>query len=180
MNLKCLFVVFGSFFLVPIAAGQHVPENPLPRNENQVVRDVRYELLMLPNAGAFDNITYEVHDGTVTLNGQVVQPSVSSEAENAVAHSNGVRGVVNHIEVLPPLPTDENLRIGEFRSIYQYPGLQKYEIGMEKPIRIIVKNGCVTLEGIVDSDPDRELAGVRAQQVPGILGFSNKLRVVRP
>jgi osmotically-inducible protein OsmY len=126
----------------------------------------------------FDNITYEVNGSTVVLSGQVVQPSLKSAAENAVKGIEGVQGVENHIEVLPASPQDDALRMAEFRSIYEDPQLQKYDLGLLKPIRVVVKNGRVTLEGVVDKEQDRELAGVRAKQVPGTLGVTNNLRIV--
>jgi osmotically-inducible protein OsmY len=67
-----------------------------------------------------------------------------------------------------------------FRSIYQYPSLQKYEMGVQKPIRIIVKNGRVTLEGVVDSQADKDLVGIRAKSVPGTFEVTNNLQVQQP
>jgi osmotically-inducible protein OsmY len=72
---------------------------------------------------------------------------------------------------------DDGLRIGLFRAIYQYAALQKYELGVQKPIRIIVKNGRVTLEGVVDSEADKNLAGLRANGVSGIFSVTNNLQV---
>ena len=136
-----------------------------------------YELLMLPYFGVFDNIAFKVDGGTVTLLGQVVRPSLKSDAENAVKHIEGVDRVDNQIEVLPPSPMDDQIRIAEFRAIYQYPSLQKYELGVQKPIRIIVKGGRVTLEGVVDSETDKNLVNVRANSVPNVFGVTNNLKV---
>ena len=91
----------------------------------------------------------------------------------------GVEKVDNQIEVLPPSPMDDGLRVQLFRAIYQYPSLQKYELGVQKPIRIIVKNGRVTLEGVVDNEGDKNLAGLRANGVPGIFAVTNNLQVVK-
>jgi osmotically-inducible protein OsmY len=74
---------------------------------------------------------------------------------------------------------DDRLRLELFRAIYQYPPLQKYELGVQKPIRIIVKNGHVTLEGVVDSEADKNLVGLRANSVPGIFSVANNLQVVK-
>jgi hyperosmotically inducible protein len=90
----------------------------------------------------------------------------------------GVQHVVNKIEVLPPSPMDDQLRLALYRAIYGFPALEKYAMGVQKPIRIIVKNGHVTLEGVVDSEADKNLAGVRANTVPGIFSVTNNLRVV--
>jgi hyperosmotically inducible protein len=92
----------------------------------------------------------------------------------------GVEKVDNQIEVLPPSSQDDRLRVELFRAIYQYPPLQKYELGVQKPIRIIVKSGRVSLEGVVDSEADKNVAGVRANSVPGIFSVTNNLQVVKP
>jgi hyperosmotically inducible protein len=134
---------------------------------------------MLPYFGVFDNIAFKVDGSNVTLLGQVVRPSLKSDAENAVKHIEGVDKVDNQIEVLPPSAADDRIRIRLFRSIYQYPSLQKYALGVQKPIRIIVKNGHVSLEGVVDSDADKNLAGMRANGVPGTFSVTNNLQVVK-
>ena len=72
---------------------------------------------------------------------------------------------------------DDRIRIRLFRAIYQYPALQKYELGVQKPIRIIVKNGHVTLEGVVDNDADKNLAGIRANGVSSTCVSTNNLAV---
>ena len=108
-----------------------------------------------------------------------MRPVLKSDAENAVKHIEGVEKVDNQIEILPPSTMDDRIRIRLFRAIYQYPGLQKYELGVQKPIRIIVKNGRVTLEGVVDSESDKSLAGVRANSVSGIFSVENNLQVVK-
>jgi hyperosmotically inducible protein len=135
---------------------------------------------MLPYFGVFDNIAYKVDGTTVTLLGQVVRPSLKSDAENVVKRIEGVDRVDNQIEVLPPSPMDDRIRVRLFRAIYQYPSLQKYELGVQKPIRIIVKNGHVTLEGVVDNDGDKNLAGIRANGVSGTFSVTNNLQVVKP
>jgi len=97
-----------------------------------------------------------------------------------VKHIEGVEKVDNQIEILPPSPTDDRLRLRLFRAIYDYPALERYELGVQKPIRIIVKNGRVTLEGVVDSESDKNLAGLRANTVSGIFSVTNNLQVVKP
>ena len=75
---------------------------------------------------------------------------------------------------------DDRLRIQLFHAIYDYEPLQKYALGVQKPIRIMVKNGHVTLEGVVDSEADKNLVGLRANSVPGIFSVANNLQVVPP
>jgi len=150
---------------------------PSAKSQERITREVRHELLMLPWFGVFDNIAFKVDGDTVTLLGQVVRPSLKSDAENAVKHIEGVEKVDNQIEVLPPSPMDDQLRVVLYRAIYGYPALEKYALGVQKPIRIIVKNGRVALEGVVDSEADKNLAGLRANGVPGIFSVANNLRV---
>ena len=167
------------FLLLPVAAFSQNADRSQPsaKSQDRISREVRHELLMLPYFGVSDNIGYRVEGDTVTLIGQVVRPVLKSDAENAVKHIEGVDKVNNQIEVLPPSSTDDRLRLELFRAIYQYPALQKYELGVQKPIRIIVKNGRVTLEGVVDNDTDKNLAEIRAKSVPGIFSVTNNLQV---
>ena len=147
------------------------------KSQERIVKEVRHELLMLPYFGVFDYIAYKVTGPTVTLLGQVVRPTLKSDAENVVKRIEGVEKVDNQIEVLPASPMDDRLRLQLFQAIYQYPALQKYELGVQKPIRIIVKNGRVNLEGVVDSEGDKNLAGMRANGVSGIFSVTNNLQV---
>jgi hyperosmotically inducible protein len=133
---------------------------------------------MLPYFGVFDYIAFKVDGNNVTLLGQVVRPTLKSDSERAVKRIEGVEKVDNHIEVLPPSPIDDRLRLSLYRAIYGYPALEKYALGVQKPIRIIVHNGRVTLEGVVDNDTDRNLAGIRANSIPGIFSVTNNLQVV--
>ena len=170
-----LLVLFATLLtLVTLVAAQDSA-----KSQERITREVRHELLMLPYFGVFDNIAFKVDGSAVTLLGQVVRPTLKSDAENAVKRIEGVEKVDNQIEVLPPSSMDDRLRIALFRAIYQYPSLQKYELGVQKPIRIIVKNGRVSLEGVVDSEADKNLAGLRANTVPGIFSVTNNLQVVK-
>jgi len=176
MRFGLLIVLASCLSLAPLSGVAQSGQQP-SRSQDRVTKEVRHELLMLPYFGVFDSIAYKVDGGTVTLLGQVVRPSLKSDAENAVKHIEGVDRVDNQIEVLPPSPMDDRLRLELFRAIYQFPALQKYELGVQKPIRIIVKNGHVTLEGVVDNEADKNLAGVRANGVPGIFSVTNNLQI---
>ena len=178
---KLLIAVLSIASLASVSAfAQNARDQVSPKSEDRIKREVRHELLMLPYFGVFDNIAYKVEGGTVTLLGQVVRPSLKSDAENSLKHIEGVEKVDNQIEVLPPSSMDDRIRIEEFRAIYQYPALQKYELGVQKPIRIIVKNGRVTLEGVVDSEADKNLVGVRANGVSGVFSVTNNLQIEEP
>src|SRR5450631_256340 len=180
MKLKFPILLLSLFALVTLGAAQDAQrDQPSAKSQERIVKEVRHELLMLPYFGVFVNIAFKVDGYNVTLRGQVVRPSLKSDAENVVKHIEGVEKVDNQIEVLPPSPMDDRIRQRLFRAIYQYSPLQKYELGVQKPIRIIVKNGHVTLEGVVDNDGDKNLAGIRANGVSGTFSVINNLQVVK-
>jgi hyperosmotically inducible protein len=176
MKRKMLVVVVALLSLAALGSTQN-RDQPSTKAQERVVKEVRHELLMLPYFGVFDNIAFKVDGFTVTLLGQVVRPSLKSDAENAVKHIEGVEKVDNQIEVLPTSPMDDRLRMELYRAIYGFPALEKYALGVQKPIRIIVRNGHVTLEGVVDNEADKNFAFVRANGVPGIFSVDNNLRV---
>jgi hyperosmotically inducible periplasmic protein len=160
------------------AQSQGANETLSPESEDRLLREVRHELIMLPYYGVFDTLAYRIDGRTVTLEGQVTQPVIKSDAEKAVKRIEGVEKVVNNIEVLPPSSMDDRIRRAVYRSIYSYGPLFKYG-GMAVPsIHIIVRNGHVTLDGVVDSEADKNVAGIRANQVPGTFKVTNNLRVV--
>jgi hyperosmotically inducible protein len=148
------------------------------KSQDRIIREVRHELLMLPYFGVFDYIAFKVDGDTVTLMGQVVRPTLKSDAESSIKHIEGVEHVNNQIEVLPPSSMDDQIRLRLYRTIYGEPGLEKYALGVQKPIRIIVKNGHVMLEGVVDNQADKDLANIRAKSVPGTFSVDNNLQVV--
>ena len=140
---------------------------------------VRHEIVMLPYLGVFDNVSFRVDNGVVTLFGQVTRPVLKSDAANVVKRLEGVSRVENKIEVLPLSGFDNSIRAREYRTIFGSGSLYRYAMGTNPSIRIIVKNGHVTLEGVVSSEGDRNLAGIRANGVPGVFSVSNQLRVVK-
>ncbi len=175
--MKSKLLVTLTLLLCLVSLGAAAQDMASGKSQERITKEVRHELLMLPYFGVFDNIAYKVDGGTVTLLGQVVRPSLKSDSENAVKRVEGVEKVDNQIEVLPTSPSDDRIRLQLFRAIYGYPALEKYSLGVQKPIRIIVKNGHVTLEGVVDNDGDKNFAGVRANGVPGIFSVTNNLQV---
>ena len=177
MKHRIIFAVVPLLILVCLDSAQ-TQRQPSAKAEERIAKEVRHELLMLPYFGVFDNIGYKVDGYNVALFGQVVRPSLKSDAGNVVKRIEGVEKVDNQIEVLPPSPMDDQLRIALYRAIYSYPALEKYALGVQKPIRIIVKNGHVTLEGVVDSEADKNVAGIRANGVPGSFSVKNNLQVV--
>jgi len=160
---------------------------PLPQERSEglsqkaidrIYKEVHHELVMLPFYGVFDNLAYKVDpDGTVTLIGQVARPVLKSDAENSVKRIEGVEKVVNNIEVLPTSPNDDRIRRSAYRAIYGNSVLSQYQLRAVPPIHIIVKNGQITLEGVVARSMDKQIAGVQANSVHGAFGVTNNLVV---
>jgi hyperosmotically inducible periplasmic protein len=177
MNLISAALVFSIGFLtMPVWA--QTSSHPSPRHIQWVQREVTHKILMLPYYGVFDAIGFKVEDYTVTLFGKVTRPSLKDDAEHAVKRIEGVDRVNNLIEVLPASFFDDDIRRRTFRAIYGYAPLQRYALPPIKPIRIIVDRGHVTLEGLVDSNGDRNLAYIRANGVSGVFSVANHLTVV--
>jgi hyperosmotically inducible protein len=142
---------------------------------DRITKEVRHELITLPFYSVFDNLAYRVDGGKVTLFGQVAQPVLKSDAERVVKKIEGVSSVDNEIEVLPTSINDDRLRRVLFRAIYGKPALSRYAEGAVPPIHIIVKNGNVTLEGVVGNQMDRTLAEMAAKEVSGVFSVKNNL-----
>lgn len=147
------------------------------RYKGDVPREVRHELVMLPYYSIFDDLAFRVDGSTVTLFGAVTRPTLKSDAENVAKRVEGVTRVVNNIEVLPLSPMDDRIRLATYRAIYGFGPLNRYALGALPPIHIIVKNGHVTLTGIVANDADRNMANIRANGVPGVFSVENELKV---
>jgi BON domain-containing protein len=146
----------------------------------RVETEILHELLMLPYYGVFDNLAFRVEPGgTVRLLGQVVRPTLKSEAERRLKGIPGVERVVNDIEVLPVSPGDDRIRIAIARNIYRTETLERYGFQVNPAIHIIVKNGRVTLEGVVDNEADKTVANLKAREVGGVFEVTNNLRVER-
>jgi|SRR5579863_3012557 osmotically-inducible protein OsmY len=138
---------------------------------------VRHELAALPYYTVFDNLAFRVDSGQVTLIGQVTQPVVKEDAERAVRKLAGVRSVNSQIEVLPLSRTDDQIRRNIYYAVYGYGPLERYGLGSQPGIRIVVKNGHVTLTGAVASVLDRTMAYQRASAVPGVFSVTNNLLI---
>ena len=145
--------------------------------EDWLSQEVHNQLVLLPFYSVFDNLEYKINDREVTLLGQVTQPTVKTDAEVAVKAIEGVTKVIDNIEVLPVSPMDDQIRRAEFRAIYRDPALQRYAFGPVPPIHIIVKDGHVTLEGVVANQGDKNLVNIRANAVPGVFSVTNNLRI---
>jgi len=152
-----------------------VPGQP---GETQVAREVRHQLVTLPYYGIFDDLAFFVTGDVVTLVGQVTRPTLKSDAENVTKHVEGVAQVVNQIEVLPLSPMDDQIRAAEYRAIYGDSSLStRYGFRALPSIHIIVKNGHVTLEGVVANEGDKNLINMRANTVANVFSVTNNLQL---
>jgi hyperosmotically inducible protein len=164
-------VLFAPMADAAISAGKKV--DGLTKLENEV----RHELVMLPWFGVFDNLEFQVEGDHVILQGQVTRPTLRSDAERVVRRIEGVERITNNIEVLPLSPMDDDIRRAAYYSIFGFSPLSRYSWGPVPPIHIIVKNGNVTLEGVVANEADKNMAGMRANSVSGVFSVQNDLRV---
>jgi hyperosmotically inducible protein len=163
---------------------------------------VRKQIVSNTLYGVFDSIHFAIKGNTVILRGYASRPVLKSSLESSIKRIPGVGSVQNETEVLPLSPNDDRIRAAVYRAIYTYPALQRYtsnrggaaRIGTNSvarqaggitndppfgwhAIHIVVKNGNVILTGVVDSEGDLTLAGIRANQVPGVFSVDNELQV---
>ena len=163
--------------IVLAAAPLLVQASPASTSLSPLENRVRHELVMLPYLNVFDDISFRVDEGTVTLFGAVTQPVLKGDAERAVRRLEGVKSVENQIEVLPLSRFDDQIRLREYRAIFGYAPLNRYGLGVLPSIRIIVKNGHVILSGVVRNQADRNMAYLRANSVSGVFSVKNELQV---
>ena len=168
-----------SLFAAAVSRNAIAGRTPQMGDHARIIREVRHELAMLPYYGVFDWLEFEVSpDNTVILRGQVVRPTTKSDAEKRVKDIPGVKQVVNQIEVLPPSPEDDRLRLALYRALYDWDSpLFRYATQSVPPIHIIVNHGRASLKGIVDSKADAQLAYIRARAVPGLFDVKNELQI---
>jgi hyperosmotically inducible protein len=153
----------------PIALATTGPQKTMDR--------VRKELVTLPHYSVFDNLEYKVEGNTATLYGQVLNPITRQDAEHRVAKIEGVDHVINNIQVLPVSQFDDSIRGREYRAVFGSGSLYRYAMGANPSIHIVVKNGHVTLEGVVSNQMDSRLAYIAARGVSGVFSVTNNLRV---
>jgi hyperosmotically inducible periplasmic protein len=153
-------------------AGADVPDAQL---EQKLATKLRYVRVGYDNT--FDYFALSVNDGVVTVEGQDRTGVGRDEAFADIANMPGVKDVVDKISVEPVSPFDDGIRLRALRAIYRDPVLSKYAMDPAKPIRIIVANGHVTLYGTVDNSMDKNVAGLRASQIPGAFSVENRLEI---
>ncbi len=145
--------------------------------QRRLEREVRRELVTLPFYSLFDHLAFRVDGYHVTLLGKVTRPTMKSTAENVVKKIEGVEKVTNQIEVLPLSSQDDQLRMALYRAIYGHSVLQTLAIRAVPPIHILVDRGNVTLEGVVATEMQKNIAGIQANGVAGVFSVTNNLQV---
>ena len=170
---------------LPLSAGDTVQlktrtQESGNRGYDRLVRQIQHELIMLPFLSLFDDLSFRVDDGAVTLLGYVSRPTLKTDSERVIKKIEGVEKIVNQIEVLPLSPSDDRIRVATARMLFGHPMLNRYALQVIPSIHIIVKNGNVSLDGTVDSENDRNVAGIEANSVPGVFQVKNNLKVVKP
>lgn len=181
------------------AAEQNNSNTWSPELATNIVKQIRSKLMSLPDYSVFDSLGFGFKGKSVVLNGYASRPQLKSEAANVVKGIEGVEGVDNRIQVLPPSPNDDRIRVSLYRRIYSQPMLRKYTsappgfgegpsvareaggITADPPIgyhaiHIIVNGGHVILTGVVDSKTDADVAAIQANSTPGVFSVENDLR----
>ncbi|MEP7336780.1 MAG: BON domain-containing protein [Acidobacteriota bacterium] len=177
--------IFATAILGLVMAVMPVAANPINKVNGDIegpektVKKIRKELVTLPYYGVFDNLAFKYEDGKVVLYGQVSRPTLKSDAKRVVERVAGVEEVENRIEVLPLSNFDDRIRLATYRAIYRQPGLDRLSLQAVPPIHIIVKNGNVTLEGVVATKSDATRAFIAANGVSNVFSVTNNLRVER-
>jgi hyperosmotically inducible periplasmic protein len=178
--LGIMIPIFLLGFAEISVASTHNATDPAGSNKqaSSLTDQVRHELVMLPYLGVFDDLSFTIDSSNVVvLTGQVVRPTLKSDAEAAVIRIQGVSKVANNIEVLPLSFFDDAIRVRTYRAIFSRPGFERYADRAVSPIRIIVKNGNITLEGIVGSQMDKTVTEMAARSVPGAFSVTDNLTI---
>jgi BON domain-containing protein len=203
MRRHLRLITFTAAATAGLAFATAAAQNREERAET-VREEIRKELLQLPYYSVFDFLAFKYDRGTALLTGYAYAPALKQDAERAVKRVPGVDAVQNNVEQLPPSQTDDEIRWREYYAIYNDPFLSRYAPGAamlwghrhrfggfagiwgdgyepagDYPIHIVVRNGRVTLLGVVDNEGDKTIAGTKARQVPGTFEVMNELIVER-
>ncbi len=163
------------------AAFASAAANQGPRTDSQIAEKIAHEVRMYSRYTIWDNVNVRVENGQVELLGQVSEPFKKTDLGRIAQSVAGVTGVTNQLEVLPLSSFDDGIRLRVARAVYGDATLSRYGNQALPPIHIIVDNGRVTLEGVVNSEMDKQIAGMRASTAGLSFGaVTNNLRVENP
>lgn len=152
--------------------GKNVPDSELAA---QLDRKLYYDRIGYDNQ--FNYVTASVKDGVATLSGEARTDVDRDSALSLANYMPGVKEVVNEIRVAPVSSFDDDIRIRAMRAIYRDTELGRYASDPALPIRIVVDNGQLSLYGTVENAMDKEMAGIKANQIPGVFSVQNNLQV---
>jgi hyperosmotically inducible periplasmic protein len=152
-----------------------------PQSDADIAKQVRHEIVMYPSYSIWDDVSFRVSNGQVELSGAVSQPFKKFDIQRLVQRVPGVAGVTNEVRVLPLSPNDDRLRLQVARAIFRDPSFTRYAMAAVPSIHIIVENGHVTLTGVVGTDMEKQIAGMRANTAGLSFGpVVNNLQVEHP
>ena len=178
-SLRMLGAAAAMLVLAGFAGANTAPAGP--NTDAAVAAKAIHEIRMYSRYTIWDNVNLQVNGGAVVLTGQVSQPFKKQDLQRIVQRVPGVTSVTNQLEVLPLSPFDNNLRLRVARAVYSSPSFSRYAMQALPPIHIIVNNGHVSLEGVVNNEFDKNLAGMRASTAGLSFGpVQNNLRVENP
>jgi osmotically-inducible protein OsmY len=153
-------------------SGTDVPDSQL-----QAKLSEKLEYALVGYGNVFNAIGINVQNGVVTVGGHALNYVDRDIALSVIGTYPGVKDIVDELQVDPPSPMDDRIRLALYRAIYGYPTLNKYAVDPAKTIRISVQNGHVELDGVVDSQADKDTANIRANGVSGVFSVKNNLQV---
>jgi hyperosmotically inducible protein len=156
-----------------VVLGLAVNAGAADRENLQIYRDISKQVLRYTHFTIFDSVHADVADGIVTLTGKVTMPYKVKDIERRVAKVEGVREIRNQIGVLPVSQFDDDLRFQIARAIYGNSSFWNYAAMANPPIHILVERGKVTLEGVVNSNVERQLARSLASSSPAFSVTNN-------
>jgi hyperosmotically inducible protein len=156
------------------------PNAPALTGDDAIAQKVMHEIRMYPYYTIWDDVNFRVDNGTVHLLGEVTQPWKKSALAKSMTGIPGVVTLDNELKVLPLSPFDDRLRAQVARAIYRDPVLSRYSVQVVPPIHIIVDEGHVTLTGVVNTELEKQVAGVRAGSSMSFGKVTNDLRVEQP
>jgi len=166
-----VFMVFGASMLT----AQPQVQAKTAQTGMQLEIAIRNAIVMAPHYGVFDNLAFKLDGNDVTLLGQVMLPITKDEISRRVAKLASVGKITNSIEVLPLSNSDDAIRLRIYRSLFGKSALYSYSLSPNPSIHIIVKDGRVTLEGVVSNEMDSRLAYNAARNINGVFSVTNNL-----
>jgi hyperosmotically inducible protein len=176
--MKLLFLSWITIaVIVTVHPATVIAADDLSRAERaRIESDLLRELA--PSVGVFDYVAFQLDGkGAVTLTGQVRDATLKRHMSEDARKVDGIRRVNNRIEILPVSPTDDQIRQAVYNAIYRLNGFERYRLQATPPVHIIVKNGAVTLEGVVATSLEYAQVRAAANNVPGVFSVKSNVRV---